>query len=115
LPEYSGFTEITEPGPDQLLIIPVTLIFGSEELSSGSMSVAELIPSPFLYMNEREMKKSGLAEKEPAGLNVNGTLIQVEVKVNDSMPDATGGLSVLVPGMPYLTLPSTGKIEKTGR
>ena len=36
------------------LIVPVSLIFGSEELSRESKPVSELIPEPFLLINKDE-------------------------------------------------------------
>lgn len=102
----------SKTGKGELLIVPVTLIYGSEELSSASRSVSERIPGPFLLLNAKEMKRFKVSENEIIILSVHNTLIRAEVIKRDSMLDGTGGLSVLVQAMQYVWLPALCKPEK---
>lgn len=103
------------PGKDELLVVPVALIFGSEELSSSSGPVRERIPGLFLLVNGNEMKRCNIAEGEFVMISVRDTLIRVQIKLNESLRDGLGGLSVLLPGTGYLGVPSVCRIENPER
>lgn len=96
---------------DRLYLVPVPHIFGSEELSSYGRSVAELIPSPFLMMNEKEIKLQSLNPGDTVTLSVNETELRVTVRHNNTLSDGVAGVSVLT-GMEYISFPSYGKIIK---
>jgi NADH-quinone oxidoreductase subunit G len=109
---FKNIPEVVKMAKGSLTVVPVHLIFGSEELSSKSKSVAERIPEPFILMNRHEIDRLKAAENEKLRLSVNNTLIEVVVKADENMDDGTAGLSVIVNGMPFSDLPGPGKAEK---
>jgi NADH-quinone oxidoreductase subunit G len=110
------FEDLQEPfaaKSGELRIVPVILIFGSEELSSYGGSVGELIPGPFLLLNEKELKKLKLAENNKTALVIDQIVQNVVIKTDNTLPDGLAGLSSLAKGMQYIELPAWGKVLKT--
>ena len=108
------FKEIPDPfrpEPGKFLVVPVSLIFGSDELSSESKSVSELIPEPFLIINKEEINRLRIAEGDIVKLTVNKININVKVKADKTIPPGIAGLSIIKPRMPFIDLPEWGKIE----
>lgn len=101
-----------KPEKDKLLVVPVYMIFGSDELSSKSRSVAERIPDPFLILNKKEITRLHVIEYETFKLIVNQLIIKIKIIANDTLPDGIAGLSIISPGIPYINLPEYGKVEK---
>jgi NADH-quinone oxidoreductase subunit G len=87
------------------LFLPVYRIFGSEELSSKGKAISELIPKPFLLINSEQAEKSGFKENEKYELNLDGKSFQLILKLDNKMPLGIAGISVDLPGMPFLELP----------
>ena len=108
------FKEIPDPFKPEsgkFLVIPYNLIFGSEELSSGSKSVSELIPEPFLLINESEKIRLRTTENNKVKLTINQVSIIINIKIENTVPDGIACLSLLQPGIPFMNLPSWGRIE----
>ncbi len=108
------FKEIPAPFKAQkenLLIVPVCLIFGSDELSSASGSISKLIPEPFILINERERKRLDLTLDNPGKITVNKININVEIKSDNTIPDGVAGLSLTAHTL-YLNLPGWGIIKQ---
>jgi NADH-quinone oxidoreductase subunit G len=59
---YKNIPGIFTPDPGKFLVVPLFLIFGSEELSSISKPLSELIPEPFVLINEKEIKTLRITE-----------------------------------------------------
>lgn len=102
----------TKPG--ELFIVPLYLIYGSEELSSKGEAIPVLIPEPFILLNRKESDKLNMVDNEIFKLIINQVIINIKVKTGDHLPDGVAGLSFLLPGMPYIALPDWGKLEKNG-
>lgn len=108
---FKDIPDLFRPEPGKFLVVPVSLIFGSDELSSESRSVSELIPEPFLIINEKEKNRLSITEGESVNLTVNKTSIKVKVKTDKTIPDGIAGLSMIKSRMPFIDLPGRGKIE----
>jgi NADH-quinone oxidoreductase subunit G len=105
------FKEIPLPfrsKPSELLVVPVYMIFGSEELSSKAEAIAERISGPFITLNEKEMSGMHLAESGYIELTIEGELMTVKVKKDNSLPDGVAGLSVTTLTGKYSDLPLWG-------
>ncbi len=100
-----------EQKPGEFWIIPVYRIFGSEELSSKAKAVAERIPEPYVLMNEKDIAGSDKNENGSANINISGKEIFVKIKIDPDIPLGIAGLTVNLPGMPFLNLPCSGKIK----
>jgi NADH-quinone oxidoreductase subunit G len=100
------------PKTGQFMVVPVYAIFGSEELSAQSPSVAERIPTQFLMMNSLDAQEIGLKENEIGKIDISNTTLQVIVKTDDSLTHGIAGLSSNLPGAPFVDLPEWGTVYK---
>lgn len=103
-PVDAGFKRKT----GEWLIVPVYTIFGSEEMSSKSPAVASRIEGPFILMNESDSVEVGLKENDIVKLSVSRHTIEIKLKFENSLPAGIAGLTVGLPGMPFIELPVWG-------
>ena len=103
-----------KPLTGKLLVVPVYLIFGSEELSSAAKSLAEFIPESFILLNERDISRLNLTLDKISNFSVNKNDIKVSIKADNRIPDGIAGLSVTTPAL-YWNLPAWGifKLDDT--
>jgi NADH-quinone oxidoreductase subunit G len=93
----------------ELYLVPVYRIFGSEELSAHGRSLAELIPGPFVMMNDQT---AGNTDNKTVTVLFGQEKIHAEVKIDNHIPDGMAAVSCQLPGMPFLDLPCWGKISQ---
>jgi len=96
----------------EILIVPVFQIFGSEELSSAGSAIGQRIHEPFLYMNQNDLELSGVGNSDLIQLEISERKLKIKVKIENSLQRGIAGLSVNLPGMPFIDLPGRGKIYK---
>jgi len=98
-PNY--FTDAPEefmPG-SRFLVVPLFHIFGSEELSSLSPSVEELIPEPYVALNPDDASRLGLDEGEKAEVRFSEGVCFLRVSLRGGLPEGCAGLPFGLPGM----------------
>jgi NADH-quinone oxidoreductase subunit G len=95
-----------------LPIFPVYQIFGSEELSSASSSIAQRIQEPFVYLNQKDAELFGIEENDLIQLEIAEIRLRIKVIFNNSQRQGIAGLSVNLPGMQFIDLPGLGKFYK---
>jgi len=114
---YNTYFEINHQAPeyqkDELLVIPVYLIFGSDELSSAASAISKRIPEPFLSLNLKDAERSGIRNGDLIQIKIEETKIKIKVKTGNDLPQGIAGLSVNLPGMQFINLPCRGTIHKT--
>jgi NADH-quinone oxidoreductase subunit G len=107
----SDFPPVSGSDEDDMLVVPARRIFGSEELSSRSRSVADLIPGPFILMNSRYAGKF-MDKNGQFTLNYKSFRQTIDVRTDDSMPDGIGALFLKDGGrieMPFRMKPEMKK------
>jgi NADH-quinone oxidoreductase subunit G len=110
-PEFFGeVPRAAEIGEGQFLLVPMYHIFGSEILSMLSPAIARLAPSPYVALHPQDAAGRNVAEGELARVRLNGTTMDLPVKVMDSLPPGLAGLPAGLPGMQQLALPARGAI-----
>jgi NADH-quinone oxidoreductase subunit G len=97
---------------NELLVIPVYQIFGSEELSSASPSILQNIHEPFVLINNADANKMGVFEGEFIQLEIREIQIKVKVSIGDNIVEGLAGLSVNTPGIPFIDIPCSGTFHK---
>lgn len=97
---------------NQLWIVPVHHIFGSEELSSKSASVSKRVPQPYLLLSRIDGDKVKLAEGETIEFEIEGRTLKLPVRLSDSMAQGVAGLPMGLPKEPYSNLPTWGILKK---
>ncbi|MBP1667634.1 MAG: nuoG, partial [Bacteroidetes bacterium] len=93
---YNTYFEINHQAPeyqkDELLVIPVYLIFGSDELSSAASAISKRIPEPFLSLNLKDAEKSGIRNGDLIQIKIAETKIKIKVKTGNDLPQGIAGL-----------------------
>jgi NADH-quinone oxidoreductase subunit G len=108
--EYNN--QKSEVRKNELKIVPVYQIFGSEELSAVSPSIIERIHEPFVFLNPKDSEFFHLSDEESVILEILNIKLNVKVKIENSIVPGQAGLSVNLPGMPYVDIPGSGKFHK---
>jgi NADH-quinone oxidoreductase subunit G len=97
---------------DELLVVPVYQIFGSEELSSASSAISQRIPEPCLFLNQKDSEISGVKDGDMINIEIAKSRLRIKVKVDNSLQNGIAGLIVNLPGMQFIDLPCSGRILK---
>ena len=102
------FTAIPRPfqsTPHRWLLLPLSAVFGSEELSNRSPAIAERISEPFMSLHPSDGERLSLEAGITIELGLQGTTYRLAVHLDPSMPAGTAGLS-LVPDVSGVRLPA---------
>jgi len=97
---YDDIPAPFEPHPGEWLVVPVTHIFGSEELSILTPGVAQLAPRPYLALNPEESARMGAAAGEEVAVTLGSQTFRLPVKPLPGLPAGTAGLPVGLPDFP---------------
>ncbi len=97
---------------DELQIFPLYRIFGSEELSSMSPSVSQMIQEPSLLINEKDAVNLMVNDGDLVMLEILNDKIKVKLKIGYGVQPGMAALSMNLPGMQYFELPGSGKFHK---
>ena len=100
------------PVAGRLWLVPVYHIFGSEELSAQSPSVAKRVPGPYLLAHPGDREGLELAEGGVIEFEVEGQECRLPVRWSEGIARGTGGLPIGLKGVPYVGLPAWGIIKK---
>ena len=109
---YKPLFQPVELQAGEFIMIPAYQIFGSEELSSSAATLAKRIPEPFIYLNTEDGKELDVETGEWIQLETATTKFQLKVRWEDSIKKGLAGISVGLPGMPFIEVPGKGKIHK---
>jgi NADH-quinone oxidoreductase subunit G len=109
---FGQVTQDRKINKDEWMIVPVYRIFGSDELSSDSPSIAQKIEKPFVLMNQKDADVISLKEGDSVQLEISKVRLTLKVKIENSLQNGMAGLSVNLPGMPFIDIPGTGKFHK---
>jgi NADH-quinone oxidoreductase subunit G len=110
------FAEVPPPNPVEdglLLLVPIYHIFGSEPLSMLSPAIARLAPQPYVALHPDDAAGRDVAAGELARVKLDGTTVDLPVKMMDSLPHGLAGLPAGLPGMNRLALPARGAVSKS--
>jgi len=111
----SYFTQgkvIPEVIPGELMIIPVYQIFGSDELSSHGPAVRQRIQDPFVLLNQADADLLDAVNNEFVQFERSKIQLRVKVRIENSIHQGMAGLSLNLPGMPFIDIPCSGRFHK---
>ncbi len=111
-PYFTDVPEIFKSVENQLWIVPVHHIFGSEELSAKSASVSKRVPSPYLLLNRSDGVKLKLSEGWTLDFEIGGQYYRLPIKFSDSIAQGVAGLPTGLPKLSYARLPAWGMVKK---
>jgi NADH-quinone oxidoreductase subunit G len=109
------FTDIPprgEPRQGGWQFVALHHVFGSEELSLLSSGVAELVQQPYLALRPEDAARLGVAKDDAVTVTIGEVTFGLAVKLDPSLPENTAGVPSGLPGLPVLSLPTFGTIEK---
>jgi len=89
---YSAIPAAFRPQLGEWLLVPVFHIFGSEELSCHAQGIAQLAPLPYIALNPVEAALSGVNAGERIKVSIEGSLFELEVKLQGDLPRGVAGL-----------------------
>ena len=95
------------------LVLPLSHIFGSEELSARSGPIMERMPTPYLALSTEDAGMQQVAEGQEVSLILNERSFQLPVRLQSSIPPGLAGLPIL-PALAGVPLPAWGRIRKDG-
>jgi NADH-quinone oxidoreductase subunit G len=83
------------PAYRRWLLLPLTALFGSEELSNQSPAIAERISEPFISLHPSDGTRLRLEEGTAIELALQGATCRLAVRLEASTPPGTAGLSLM--------------------
>ncbi len=108
-PDFRQVPGGSKLNPDEVLVIPVYHIFGSEELSVQSPSISALVPAPYLGLCKEDLDCLGMSEGDMAEIKVSGVALRLSVKILDGLTPGAVAVPSGLPGMGWVDLPSRCK------
>ncbi|WP_413934054.1 NADH-quinone oxidoreductase subunit NuoG [Nitrospira sp. BLG_1] len=102
---FTSIPRAFQPADRQWLLLPLSAVFGSDELSNRSPAIAERIVRPFLSVHPSDGARVGLDDHSTIDLAWQGTTYSLAVHFESSTPVGTVGLS-LVPEVCGVRLPA---------
>jgi NADH-quinone oxidoreductase subunit G len=81
-------------------LLPLHVIFGSDELSGRSPPIAERAPAPFAVLNPADAER--LAVRDGGGIRVDGLATSLEVRTDPAMSEGCAGIAVGLTGTAHL-------------
>jgi NADH-quinone oxidoreductase subunit G len=97
---------------DEWQIVPVYQIFGSEELSSEGATMRQRIREPFVLLNNKDAASLNTKEGDMVEAEIGKIKIKTAVKIDNSLIDGLAGISIGLPGMPFIDITSNAKFQK---
>jgi NADH-quinone oxidoreductase subunit G len=97
----------------EYLALPLYHIYGSEEQSTHSMSLAKLIPQPYVLISMKDSEKLNIGEGR-LRISVNGRGYELIVQVSSKIKEGIMGIPYGLPGMEYVKIPAKVKAEAAG-
>lgn len=89
---FDGVPEAFKPSAGHLLIVALHHIFGSDEQSNKSQSVAQRIPKPYVMVNANDAVNLKLKEGGNLNFEVDKHVYSLPVKISADIPTGVGGI-----------------------
>lgn len=108
---YDNIPHAFQGRNEELFVVPVHHIFGSEELSSISPPIAKLSPKTYINLNPMDAKQLNAKEGSNIQLGVGGKNFDLTVKLEKTLPKGLAGFPAGLSGLAFCELPVWGKIS----
>jgi NADH-quinone oxidoreductase subunit G len=106
---FSDVPAAFSPNPEELLVLPVSHIFGSEELSILSPGIAELAPKPYVGLNPVDIERLQIKEGAEVEIIIDGKALCLPAKQIAELPPGTAVLPSGLPGLQGIAFPARAK------
>jgi len=95
----------------QLLVVPIHHIFGSEDLSARSPSVAQRCPTGYVILGTKDAQILGFAEGQIISFDIGGHPYALPLQIGDGLVEGMAGLPCGLRDLPYAALPAWGNFK----
>jgi NADH-quinone oxidoreductase subunit G len=95
---------------EEILVVPIYHIFGSEELSIHSPSIAGLCPAPYVALNPLDGQTYRVHDGQVVGISLPGHELRLPVRFDESLIPGVAGMPAGLPGLSGITLPVCGRL-----
>jgi len=109
---YTNIPARSEQQGSSLRLVPGYHLFGSEELSAYSKSIAQLVPHGYFAVHPDVARQLGVADHDGLATQVQGSSVQLEVIVSESVARGCAVYSYGIDGTGGLAYESTGTFKK---
>jgi len=96
---YQSKSESFKPAKSGLTVVPVYLIFGSEELSAKAPAIAERIGEAFIALNAADAAAAKLTAGEKVEITIGNQVSTVNVIIKNELAIGLAGISAGYPGI----------------
>jgi NADH-quinone oxidoreductase subunit G len=100
------------PRREEIFIVPLYHIFGSEELSAEAPAIAERTAKPHVALSVSQARAMALEDDDTVLLTLPGSSLRLPVRIEPSLPEGEAGVPAGLPGLAGLELPRWGRIRK---
>lgn len=97
------------PRPDEWLLLPRYLIFGSEELSRLSPAIAQRVPAATILLHPDDAARLGVEAGARVAIQLPGLNHPLAVRLESQLLPGTAALPVGL--MPFVSLPAWGRLS----
>ncbi|MGQ0698961.1 MAG: NADH-quinone oxidoreductase subunit NuoG [Panacagrimonas sp.] len=97
----SYFAPATAPGGDELRVVVLHHIFGSDEQSSRAEVIQGRSPKAYVALSAADAQRLGV--KDVAKVSVGGVNVNLPARISATLTAGSVGLPVGLPGVPYAT------------
>lgn len=104
---FSAIPCAFQPREGEWLVMPIYHIFGSDELSLSAPGIAELAAKPYVAVNT-----GNLTEGAEVEVSCGGGTFRLPVRIRLDLPPGVAGVSVGLPPLVGVKLPTWGKIAR---
>lgn len=111
-PRTYGVEVNEHPDPEALPLVRRYHVFGSDELSSYSGPVSELMPRPYCAVGESVAKSLGVESGDGIEYELDGQVWQLEVIVDPDMADGCMAYAAQLPATRHLCNTDTLRVRK---
>jgi NADH-quinone oxidoreductase subunit G len=110
-PAADGTRSETPATGDQILLVPIYHIYGSEELSVLAEGVATLVPSASLLLHPDDARRFGIGDGATVDLETGGVTLSLPAKLTADVARGAAGVPMMPSGGLGLDLPAPGRIR----
>lgn len=102
-----------KPSPGEWLLVPLSHIFGSEELSIYTAGIAERSPRPYIAINKHDAANLNISESDIIQVQIKDEHYELPAKIIEVLPDGLAGLPFNIPGLSGIAWQTKAILTKT--
>ncbi|MDB4920526.1 NADH-quinone oxidoreductase subunit NuoG [Mucilaginibacter sp.] len=100
------------PSPGEWLIVPLSHIFGSEELSIYTPGIAERSPQPYIAISKHDAGNLNISESEMVKVQIKDEDYELPARIKEELPDGLAGIPYNITGLSGIAWPAKGILTK---